>query len=138
MPRAEAITAENLPIAAAEKFKYSFGVRVGNLMWVSGQVALKDGRIVGVDDVRAQTEQVFTNLKTVLEAAGGSLDDLVETTTYMTDRSYSSDINEVRARFLTGDVLPTSTLLVVAGLARPEFLVEISAVAHLAASGRDA
>ena len=134
MSKAVAITADSLPAAAAEKFKYSFGVRVGDLVWISGQVALKDGRIVGINDVRVQAEQVFRNLKTVLEAAGGSLGDLIETTTYMTDRSYSSDINDVRSRFLTGAVLPTSTLLVVAGLARPEFLVEISAVAHIADS----
>jgi 2-iminobutanoate/2-iminopropanoate deaminase len=47
----------------------------------------------------------------------------------MTDRAYSLPINDVRKRYLTGPVLPTSTLLVVAGLARPDFLVEISAVA---------
>jgi len=132
MSKAVTITADSLPTAAAEKFKYSFGVRVGDLVWISGQVALNDGQIVGIGDVRAQAEQVFTNLKTVLEADGGSLDNLIETTTYMTDRAYSSDINDVRSRFLTGAVPPTSTLLVVAGLARPEFLVEISAVAHIA------
>lgn len=132
MSKAVAITADSLPAAAAEKFRYSFGVRVGDLVWISGQVALEDGRIVGINDVRVQAEQVFSNLKTVLEAAGGSLGDLIETTTYMTDRSYSSDINDVRSRFLTGAVLPTSTLLVVAGLARPDFLVEISAVARIA------
>lgn len=132
MSKAVAVTADSLPTAAAEKFKYSFGVRVGDLVWISGQVALKDGQIVGIGDVRAQAEQVFTNLKTVLEAAGGSLDNLIETTTYMTERAYSSDINDVRSRFLTGAVPATSTLLVVAGLARPEFLVEISAVAHIA------
>jgi 2-iminobutanoate/2-iminopropanoate deaminase len=130
MSKAVTITADSLPAAAAEKFRYSFGVRVGDLVWISGQVALKDGRIVGINDVRVQAEQVFSNLKTVLEAAGGSLGDLIETTTYMTDRSYSSDINDVRSRFLTGAILPTSTLLV----ARPEFLVEISAVAHIADS----
>ena len=132
MSKAVTITADSLPAAAAEKFRYSFGVRVGDLVWISGQVALKDGQIVGINDVRVQAEQVFSNLETVLEAAGGSLGDLIETTTYMTDRSYSSGINDVRSRFLTGAILPTSTLLVVAGLARPEFLVEISAVAHIA------
>ena len=131
MSKPVAISSESLPTAAAEKFKYSFGVRVGDLVWISGQVALKDGAIVGVDDVRVQAEQVFSNLKTVLEAAGGSLENLIETTTYMTDRAYSGEINDVRSTFLTGDVLPTSTLLVVAGLARPEFLLEISAVAHI-------
>ena len=53
------------------------------------------------------------------------------TTTYVTDRSLLLPVNEVRGRYLTTDPAPTSTLLVVAGLARPEFLVEISAVAVL-------
>lgn len=127
-----AISSPDLPTAAAEKFRYSFGVQSGTTLRISGQVALKNGEIVGIDDISTQTTQVFENLKTIVEAAGGSLDDLVETTTYVTDRSYLGAVNDVRLEYLTGDVPPTSTLIVAAGLARPEFLVEISAVAELA------
>ena len=128
-----AVTAENLPNAAAEKFRYSFGVLSGTTLWISGQVALREGAIVGIDDVSTQARQVFENLKTVVEAAGGSLHDIVETTTYVTDRSYLGPVNDARVQYLDGPVPPTSTLLVVAGLARPEFLLEISAIAVVGA-----
>ena len=128
---ARTIDSDKLPRAAAEKFGYSIAVQSGNILWISGQVALSDGQVVGADDIEAQAVQVFENLKEVLAAAGTNFSSVVSTTTYMTDRSYSLPINDVRKRYLTGPVLPTSTLLVVAGLARPEFLVEISAVAVL-------
>lgn len=125
------VDSDRLPRAAAEKFHYSIGVQAGNMLWISGQVALRDGAIVGENDIEAQTVQVFENIKEVLTAAGAGFEALVSTTTYMTDQKYSLPINEVRGRYLTGPVKPTSTLLVVSGLARPEFLVEISAVAVL-------
>src|SRR5690606_31732590 len=114
-----------------DRFHYSYGVRVGNQLWIAGQVALRDGWVVGEGDIRLQARTVFENLERVVTAAGGTLDDIVETTTYMTDRAYSPVINEVRGEFFRGPVKPTSTLLVIAGLARPELLVEVSAVAVL-------
>ncbi|MBP2330420.1 enamine deaminase RidA (YjgF/YER057c/UK114 family) [Kibdelosporangium banguiense] len=125
------IDSDKLPRAAAERFHYSIGVQAGSTLWISGQVALRDGAIIGENDVEAQTVQVFDNIREVLAAAGAGFDALVSTTTYMTARAFSAPINDVRGRYLTGPVNPTSTLLVVAGLARPEFLVEISAVAVL-------
>ena len=126
-----------LPAGPAARFAYSYGVRAGSTVWISGQVAFNArGEIVGVDDVEAQATQVFENLKAVVEAAGGSLDDLVSTRTYMVDRAHSLAVNAVRERYLTGAVKPTSTLLVVAGLARPELLVEIEAVAVLGERGQ--
>ena len=134
---AVAINPDELPGGAAARFAYSFGVRRADHLWISGQVALDpDGAIVGVDDIAAQAEQVFRNIGAVLAAAGGGFEHLVATTTYMTDRAFSPKINEARLRHIDGPCPPTSTLLVVAGLARPEFLVEISGVAVL--SGRPA
>jgi 2-iminobutanoate/2-iminopropanoate deaminase len=134
----EAIRPAGLSAEVADRFAYSYGVRHGTLLWISGQVALRDGKVVGEGDIELQARTVFENLARVVEAAGGSLDDIVETTTYMTDRAYSPVINAVRNEFLTGPVKPTSTLLVVNGLARPEFLVEISAVAVLSGRGAGA
>lgn len=128
---ARAIHSDKLPREATERFGYSPAVLTGSTLWISGQVALSGDGIVGEGDVEAQATQVFENLKEVLAAAGAGLDAIVATTTYMTDRAFSPVINEVRKRYLTGPTLPTSTLLVVAGLARPQFLVEISAVAVL-------
>jgi enamine deaminase RidA (YjgF/YER057c/UK114 family) len=126
---ARSIESDRLPRAAAERFGYSIAVLSGTTLWISGQVALSDGQIVGEGDIHIQAVQVFENIKQVLTAAGTDFSSVVSTTTYMTDRDFSLPINDVRKRYLTGPVLPTSTLLVVAGLARPEFLVEISAVA---------
>ena len=126
-----AIHGPGLPAESPKRLHYSPAVRNQSIVWVSGQVALKDDKVIGLGDIEAQAEQVFVNLRTALELAGGSLDDIVETTTYMTAREYGAAINEARKRHLTGSVPPTSTLIVVAGLARPELLVEISAVAVL-------
>jgi len=132
MSTARAVNPPELPRAIAEKFGYSFAVRSGDTLRISGMVAMDgEGAAVGGDDVTAQTEKVFDNLAAVLAAAGGSLDDVVETVTYTTDRSHLAGIGAVRTRRLTGPLPPTSTLIVVAGLARPDFLVEISAVAVL-------
>lgn len=122
---------ENLPREIAARNRYSLGVRAGNTLWISGQVAFRDGVIIGEGDIRAQAEQVFVNIGEVLSAAGAGFDDLVETTTYLVDRDHNPIVGEVRARHITGPVPPTSTVVVVAGLARPEVLLEISAVAVL-------
>jgi 2-iminobutanoate/2-iminopropanoate deaminase len=126
---ARAIHSDSLPRTATEKYGYSPAVLAGNTLWISGQVTLRGAEIVGQNDIEAQAVQVFENLKEVLAAAGTDFESVVSTTTFMTDRAYSLPINDVRKRYLTGPVPPTSTLLVVAGLARPDFLVEISAVA---------
>lgn len=127
-----AVMPDSIPAGPAERFAYSYGVKAGNTLYVSGQVSFNaDGEIVGPDDVSAQAEQIFTNLRAVLEAAGGSLDDLVSTTTYMVSIDDSLAINEVRCRYITGSIKPTSTLIGVAALARPEFKLEIAAVAVL-------
>ncbi len=79
--------------------RYSQGIlnQGGKLLFVAGQTASdKDGNVVGKGDIKAQTRQVFDNLNAVLEAAGGTLDNLVMTTTYITDREYREGYNEVR------------------------------------------
>jgi 2-iminobutanoate/2-iminopropanoate deaminase len=132
---AEPVAPAGLPTGPTERFAYSYAVRTGAVLWLSGQVALDAaGKVVGVGDIQAQATQVFENLRAVMTAAGGGLDDLVATTSYTVDRSLLGVINDVRRRYLTGTVKPTSTLIVVAGLARPEFLLEVEAVAVLPAA----
>lgn len=128
----QAVMPASLPAEAAQRTVYSYGVRAGNTLYISGMVAFgADGSIVGEDDVEAQTEQVFTNLRSVVEEAGGTLADIVSTTTYLTDVASAPVVNAARARHFTGPVKPTHTVVGVAALARPQFLLEISAVAHL-------
>ena len=113
--------------------RYSQGIlnSGGKLLFIAGQTAAdKDGNVVGRGDIKAQTEQVFANLKAVLKTAGGTLDNLVMTTTYITDREYREGYNEVRRRQYKKNP-PTSTLVIVKGLANPDYLIEINGVAVL-------
>ena len=113
--------------------RYSQGIQaeVGRLLFIAGQTASdKNGNVVGKGDIKAQTRQVFDNIKAVLEAAGGSFDNLVMTTTYITDRSYREGYNEVRRGLYKKDP-PTSTLLIVSGLANEDYMIEIAGIAVL-------
>jgi len=113
--------------------RYSQGIlnQGGKLLFIAGQTASdKDGNVVGKGDIRAQTEQVYANLKAVLKAAGGTIDNLVMTTTYIVDREYREGYNEVR-RQQYKKTPPTSTLVIVKGLAHPDYLIEIASIAVL-------
>ncbi|AGF72015.1 RidA family protein [Corynebacterium halotolerans] len=128
----KAVMPEQLPTEPARRTVYSYGVRAGDSLHISGMVAFDaEARIVGEGDVAAQAEQVFRNLRAVVEEAGGGMADIVSTTTYLTDVTDAPVVNEARARHFTGAVLPTHTVVGVAALARPQFLVEVSAVAYL-------
>ena len=110
---------------------YSHAVRMGDLVFVSGQVATSPtGELVGKGDIRAQTEQVFANLQGVLEAAGSGLDRVGKLTVLVVRLEDRPVIGEIRNRlFAPFGYLPASTLAVVASLANPDWLVEIEAVA---------
>jgi enamine deaminase RidA (YjgF/YER057c/UK114 family) len=110
---------------------YSHVVRTGNLVFIAGQVAQDtSGQLVGVGDFPVQAAQVFDNLSRALASVGATLENLVKITIYITDPRFRDPLREVNRRYLPADQ-PTSTLLVVAGLARPEYLIEIDAVAAL-------
>ena len=113
--------------------RYSQGILVegGKLLFIAGQTASdRDGNVVGKGDIEAQTHQVFKNLSAVLKEAGGSLENLVTTTTYITDREYREGYNRVRMQYYKTNP-PTSTLVIVKGLAHPDYLIEINGVAVL-------
>ena len=117
---------------------YSHAVRVkaGELVFIAGQVAVDaDGNAVGKDDVAAQTRQVYENLGSVLASVGASFSNVLEFTTYLVGREsfepYSQARSEVFPEIFPDKDYPANTLLIISGLARPEFLVEIKAVAAL-------
>ena len=102
----------------------------GVVVHLTGQVAWDaDENIVGAGDVEAQTRQCFVNIGTLLEEAGGSLDDVVSITTYFTDRSQLPAIQKVRTEYLKSDQAPVSTSVMVAGLGHEDFLVELTPIA---------
>lgn len=100
-------------------------------VYIAGQVAQDEqGQVVGRGDFTAQAIQVFENLKKALSSAGADFKDLVKINVYLTDARYREPLSEVRARYLQGP-LPASTLVVVAGLAQPDYLLEIEGIAVL-------
>lgn len=106
----------------------------GRTLYVSGQIAVdRSGAVVGKDDLKAQTRQVFDNLKAALAGSGATLNHVVKTTVFMTDVSQIQVFRDVRDSVFTGP-LPASTLVQVVRLARPELMIEIEAVAVLESS----
>jgi enamine deaminase RidA (YjgF/YER057c/UK114 family) len=104
-------------------------VRGGRMIFISGQLARdRDGNVVGRGDMRAQIRQVGENVRIALEAAAASLQDLVKTTTYVTDIEEFFRHVDVRMEYF-GAALPTSTTVEVRRLAHPDFLVEVEAIA---------
>ena len=109
----------------------------GRTVYVAGQVAFDStGQLIGAGDFQAQADRVYQNLGRALAAVGGSLQDVVKTTTYITDLRNLPALRDVRARYSRSGSPPANTLLVVAGLARPELMIEVEAVAVLAQSVR--
>jgi len=100
----------------------------GRPVFIAGQVAAdKTGAVVGKGDFRAQTKQVFENLKTAVEAAGGSMSDVAKINVYVTDLSQIAALREIRQQYFTSNP-PASTLVQVVSLARPEYMLEIEAI----------
>jgi enamine deaminase RidA (YjgF/YER057c/UK114 family) len=105
-------------------------IGTGRFVAISGQLALdEDGKLVGEDDPAAQARQVFENLRRCLAAAGASFDDVVKLTFFVTDMAHLPSIRAARDAHIPADRLPAASAVQVAGLVRPEFLMEIEAYA---------
>ena len=108
---------------------YTDAVRAGNLLFVSGVVAVDaKGELVGGEDVVAQTRQVFENLRLVLAAAGCGFEDTVKVTIFLTDVDDRVKINPVR-QHVFGEARPASTLVEVPKLAVQGAKIEVECVA---------
>ncbi|GAA2626802.1 RidA family protein [Streptomyces axinellae] len=102
----------------------------GRFVAVSGQVAVDaDGKVVGEGDPAAQARQVFANLQRCLEGAGATFADVVKFTFFVTDLSVMPALRQVRDTYLDPERLPACSAVQVAGLVRPELLIEIEAFA---------
>jgi enamine deaminase RidA (YjgF/YER057c/UK114 family) len=122
------------PLAAPPGYSHVVKVTGGQTIYLAGQVALDASRnLVGRGDVRAQTSQVFENIKTALAAVGADFSHVVKLNYYVLDRSYLPVLREVRDLYVNTEAPPASTLVVVSGLAQEEFLLEIEAIAVLPA-----
>jgi 2-iminobutanoate/2-iminopropanoate deaminase len=123
----EVVRTEHAP-APFQGAPYSQAIKANGLVFVSGQLSLKPGeKDLSAGDIGPQTEQVFSNLRAILEAAGSSLDRLVKTTVFLQNLDDFAGMNEVYSKYV-GDNPPARSTVEVAKLPSGA-LVEIEAVA---------
>ena len=107
------------------------GMRVGDLLFVSGNVGVDgSGNLVGGSDCEAQSRQVMAHIRAIVDAAGGKMEDVAKITCFITDISNYAAYAKVRAETWPSSP-PASSTVVVAGLVRPEYLVEVEAIVRM-------
>lgn len=110
-------------------YRISQAVRVGDLVFVSGQAAIApDGSVVGIGDFDAQAETVFANLRSVLQQAGSDLDRVAKVTIFVTDMAVFDRIVALRERWFSPPY-PADSIIEVRSLALPGLELEIEAIA---------
>ena len=130
MPTREDITPPDMQ-NIRQRFGYSPGVKVGNMLYIAGQVG-RDTELNVIEGKEAQFAQAFENVKKVLTEAGATFDNVVEMVTYHTDMRDLQLFIEVKNRYLTNpDRLPTWTGIATHALAMPGLFVEIKCTACL-------
>jgi enamine deaminase RidA (YjgF/YER057c/UK114 family) len=103
----------------------------GRLLFISGMTSRKpDGTIAGIGDIEEQTRQVCENLKSAVEAAGGTLEDICRVDVYIRNMEHFDRIHKVRRQYFTG-IPPASTMVEVNKFTSPDYLIEINAIAVL-------
>jgi enamine deaminase RidA (YjgF/YER057c/UK114 family) len=119
-------------LAPAPGYSQVVSSGAGRLVLVAGQVAMDDqGAIVGPGDLAQQAEQVFRNIGAALAAAGASFSDVVKLNYYLVDISSLAAVRPVRDKYVDTANPPAATAVEVKGLFRPEFLIEVEALAVL-------
>jgi 2-iminobutanoate/2-iminopropanoate deaminase len=118
-------------VGEAPPGRWSNAIRAGDFLFIAGQVSRSnDGaRIEGKGEYE-QANIIFTKIRNLVEAAGGTMQDVVKMTIYMVDIKQNKEVWRARQEFFSGD-FPASTLVEVSALGSPEVLVEIEAVAHV-------
>ena len=113
-------------------FGYAHAIQIDNTIYVSGQVPLdQDMQVVGKNNIAVQTERVYENLRKVIEEAGGSMNSIVMLNIYCTDlEAYDKKTRHLRKKYF-GNYYPATTAVEVKRLYRPDFMIEIEAVAVL-------
>jgi 2-iminobutanoate/2-iminopropanoate deaminase len=110
---------------------FSSGVEApaGRTIYVSGQVSMDaEGNVVGEGDIKLQTQTVLEHVKTVVEEAGGGMEDIVKVTVFIRDMRHYDEIHEVRRKYFE-EPYPASSMVEVSALIDPRLLIEIEAVA---------
>jgi 2-iminobutanoate/2-iminopropanoate deaminase len=111
-----------------EPYLLSQGIRMGDVLYISGQAGYDDnGKIVG-GGFRAQGEQAFSNLRRALESGGSSLDQVAKVTIFVTDMGHFDEVVELRRKYFS-EPYPADTIVEIKALYTPEAMIEIEAIA---------
>jgi reactive intermediate/imine deaminase len=120
-----------VPSGVAPNPALSPGIQVGDFLFVSGNVGQdQNGNLVGEGDCEAQSRQVMANIRAIVEAAGATMADVVKITCFLTDVADYPAYSKVRAETFPSSP-PASSTVMVAGLVRPEYLVEVEAIVNM-------
>ncbi len=115
---------------APNGYSHIVEVRGGRTLYIAGQIALDaEGKVVGEGNFQAQAKQVFANLEARLKEAGATFKDVVKLNYFVTDASEIQALRAIRDSYVNKENPPASTLVVVRGLFRPEFMIEVEAIA---------
>jgi enamine deaminase RidA (YjgF/YER057c/UK114 family) len=140
MPEQVKVSYYNPPGAPPVLGMYSHVARMqpGEIAFIAGQVSVDGGgNVIGVGDLARQVEQTFANMGAILRDLGATFESVVQFTTYLTDADSIPAWMSARAalfpKLFPSGAYPPNTLLVVARLVKPEFLIEVEAIARLAA-----
>jgi enamine deaminase RidA (YjgF/YER057c/UK114 family) len=124
-----------IPSGIAPNPALSPGVQVGDLLFVSGNVATDaNGNLVGAGNCEAQSRQVMANIRTIARATGATMQDVVKITCFLTNVANYPAYSKVRAETFPSSP-PASSTVIVAALVRPEYLVEVEAVVRVPGGG---
>jgi enamine deaminase RidA (YjgF/YER057c/UK114 family) len=134
-PSKEFISPNTLIAPGPARYSHIAKVNSGTIVYLSGQVPSDaSGTLIGEGDFEAQVEQIFRNLKIAIEAAGGSMADIVKLNYYLVaevDAATVPKLRPIRDRYINVEKPPASTFVVVSRLMRPGWLIEIEAIAAI-------
>ena len=134
-PSKEFLSPKTLIAPGGARYSHIAKVYKGTTVYLSGQVPSDaTGKLIGEGDFEAQVEQVFHNLKVAVEAAGGTMADIVKLNYYVVaelDPVIVPKLRPIRDRYINVENPPASTFVVVTRLMRPGWLIEIEAVAAI-------
>ena len=129
MPK-DILKPKNLEFQPRPTYPYSPGTKAGNMVFTAGQVAWDNtGKIIGINDIRAQTIQTLTNVVSVLKEGGANINDVVKCNVYLKDMNDFQIMNEEFAKLFSNN--PPARTTVQTPMAEPEMLVEIEAIAYI-------
>ena len=128
MPKKEMIYPEGWD--RARRYTFAPAVKKAGLLFLSGHSAVDPhtGEFIGEGDIVAQTKQIYKNIREIIEAAGASVADIVQTNDYITTTEGYKETANIRREFF-GDSFPASTGIIISALLNPKALIEIDAIA---------